>query len=73
MVLIAEREIISIICVINVFNRAKYYICDNIELASYIFRRTTNAYARAYCLAIFFSYLSIYSIRFIALAWRAVA
>ena len=74
MVLIAERAIIDIICVMIIFNNAKYHICDNNEFTSYLLRRTVNAYARAYCfinLYIFFSffiYFSMYSIRSIALA-----
>ena len=36
MVLIAEREIIGMICAMLVFNKAKYHICDNNEFASYI-------------------------------------
>ena len=75
MVLIAERAIIDKICVMIVFNKAKYHICDNNEFASYLLRRTANAYARAYCsvnLFLFFTYFSMYSIRSIAIAWTDV-
>ena len=63
MVLIAERAIIDIICVMIVFNKVKYHICDNNEFASYLLRRTINAYARAYCsvnFLIFFCFLLIF-------------
>ena len=36
MVSIAERAIIGIICVMIVFNKAKYHIYDNNEFASYL-------------------------------------
>ena len=79
MVLIAERAIICIICVMIVFNKAKYHICDNNEFASYLLRLTTNAYARAYCFVnlfnffLIFTYFSTHSNRSVALAWAAVA
>ena len=42
MVLIAERAIIDIICVMIVFNKAKYHIYDNNEFASYLLRHTVK-------------------------------
>ena len=78
MVLIAERAIIDIICVMIVYNKAKYHICDNNEFVSYLLRRTVNAYARAYCSVNlkkknFKTFFSMYSIRSIGIAWTAVA
>ena len=77
MVLIAERAIIGMICLMIVFNKAKYHICDNNEFTSYLLRCTVNAYARAYCFVNFFlfflTYFSMYYLRSIALGWTAVA
>ena len=54
MVLTAERATIGIICVMIIFTKAKWHICYNNEFASYLLRRTVNAYVRAYYFVNFF-------------------